>query len=252
LIIGGKSPLRSKSLNERYRLITPIIMQLRTSVVSPGSVIFMQMRTWLSFLVLSTVTSVWSQSARQNSRTAERFVINKNRPYVYVRFDHMGKGVPLFDDEPSERVWLRFVNNCTVSIVLETFRLPDGSAKGEVGLIHGVVRDQQVGLNIEDENDALPPLTIGAAKQVATTKMPAGYIFDVVSSQTVAPGEFVLFTVPVTHLSKHWHIEIPFDFCVPMGKGPRDPIIGGQPEMVLEYSAWDLPETIQQQLEHRQ
>jgi hypothetical protein len=60
----------------------------------------------------------------------------------------------------------------------------------------------------------------------------------------VAPGDSVLFSVPINHPgTKHgaWHMEVPFWFGVPSGHGPRDPIIGGEPLMSLSYSVYDLP-----------
>jgi hypothetical protein len=47
--------------------------------------------------------------------------------------------------------------------------------------------------------------------------------------------------MPVNHLSKSWHVEIPFEFELPKGKGSRDPINGGIPVMAVQYSLWDLP-----------
>jgi hypothetical protein len=46
-------------------------------------------------------------------------------------------------------------------------------------------------------------------------------------------------------------MEIPYEFDLPRGKGPRQQIVGGQPSMILSYSAWDLPEDVQQQLKIR-
>jgi hypothetical protein len=78
--------------------------------------------------------------------------------------------------------------------------------------------------------------------------MPRGYEFDVSTVENIPPGKSVLFSVPVTHLSKSWHIEIPYEFDVPPGKGPRQSIVGGEPRMFLIYSAWDLPQDIQEQI----
>jgi len=71
--------------------------------------------------------------------------------------------------------------------------------------------------------------------------MPRGYMEEVASLVTVGPGEEILFRMPVNHLSKWWHVEIPFEFELPKGKGPRDPLNGGEPNMVVQYSLWDLP-----------
>ena len=49
-------------------------------------------------------------------------------------------------------------------------------------------------------------------------------MFHVASLITIGPGEEILFSLPVNHLNKNWHIEIPFNFELPQGKGPRDPL----------------------------
>jgi len=85
--------------------------------------------------------SAWGQVKNQNSAPPTPFVIDQNRPYVYLRFDHMSAGERFSDDEPPKRVWFRFVNNCGVGVVLRTFGVPEGSPKDEVGVMHNVVKD---------------------------------------------------------------------------------------------------------------
>jgi len=177
------------------------------------------------------------------------FVIDQNRPYVYLLFDHVGKAVGYSKDEPQTRVWLRFVNNCKVAIVLRTFGAPEGSSKEEAGLIHEVVKDVQ--FRIREVKVEPPPLNGESSEPDEEPQMPTGYNFDVSSAESVPPGQSLLFSVPVTHLSKSWHLEIPYTFDLPPGKGPRLPIVGGEPKMVLLYSGWDLPDEVQKQLKIR-
>jgi len=63
--------------------------------------------------------------------------------------------------------------------------------------------------------------------------VPRGYLFHVASLITIDPGEEILFSLPVNHLNRNWHIEIPFNFELPQGKGPRDPLNGGEPLMAV-------------------
>jgi hypothetical protein len=72
-------------------------------------------------------------------------------------------------------------------------------------------------------------------------EVPRGSMFHVASLVSIEPGRDILFSLPVNHLSKKWHIEIPFEFELPKGKGRRVPINGGIPVMVVQYSLWDLP-----------
>ena len=173
------------------------------------------------------------------------FVTDQNRPYVYLQFDHMGVGAKFSDDEPPRRVWFRFVNNCAVGIVLRTFGVPEGSAKGEVGVMHDVVRDApKSGLIL----GVTPERNTANRDPRQKEKMPTGYDRDVSSTASIAPGQSVLFSVPVSHLGKSWHIEIPYSFDLPYGTGPRQPTTAGEPRMVLLYYVWDLPQDLQQQL----
>jgi len=179
--------------------------------------------------------------------TADPFRQDENRPYVHLRFDHTGTGVRFSDDEPLKRVWFRFVNNCNVGIVLRTISVPEGTLKDEIGVIHDVVKDPPP-FRIRGVNTDPPPVNIQGSEPPQEAKMPTGYDSEFSSTESIPPGKSALFSVPVTHLSKLWHLEIPYAFDVPTGKGPRQPIIGGEPRMVLIYSAWDLPEDIQRQL----
>jgi hypothetical protein len=202
----------------------------------------------LTMVLLCPFLSAWSQPTNQTSGFPG-FVIDENRPYVYLRFDYVGNGIRFSDDEPDQRVWLRFVNNCRIGIVLRTFGAPEGSPKDEVGVMHRVVKDVQ--FRIRDVEPEPPALNAKGAEPRQEAKMPGGYDFDLALAEIVPPGKSLLFSVPVTHLSKSWHMEIPYEFDLPPGKGPRQQIVGGQPSMTLRYSAWDLPENVQQQLKIR-
>jgi hypothetical protein len=203
-------------------------------------------RTCVIFAMVLLSVSAWSQLKNQTSAPPIPFVIDQNRPYVYLLFDHMGAGERFSDDEPPKRVWFRFVNNCGVGVGLRTFGVPEGSPKDEVGVMHDVVKDvPKFGvIHVNDPSD----LNRGSSDLHRNEKMPMGYDADVSSSASIPPGQSVLFSVPVTHLGKSWHIEIPYKLDLPSGKGPRHPAVGGEPRMVLLYYVWDLPQDIQQEL----
>jgi hypothetical protein len=78
--------------------------------------------------------------------------------------------------------------------------------------------------------------------QFRTRRQEVGEVSGVI---TIAPGESVLFSVPVTHVgsrNSRWHMEIPFKFDAPHGKGVGDALAGGEPIMALWYSHYDLPD----------
>jgi hypothetical protein len=174
------------------------------------------------------------------------FVINPNRTYIYLKFDHLGPGIPRSEDEPRTRAWLWLVNNCRVGVVVAENGTPDGSPKEERQIMYDVVptiapsRGVIVfGAKVGD----IKPEQKKPARSVPgdSEKMPRGYMEEVGSSESIAPGEQILFSVPANHFSERWHIEIPYTFDLPQGKCCRDADIGGEPKMVIEYSLWDLP-----------
>lgn len=185
----------------------------------------------------------------QTADTVSSFVIDPNRPYVYLRFDHVGVGIRRNEGEPTSRIWLRLVNNCRVPITVSSFGVPDGSPEGETGVMDEVVpvivSGIPVGVRIP-ETTLPPPLGPATPEQRPPTsakadEMPSGYMSEVRSSESIQPSEDVLFSVPTNHVSKRWYFEIPFHFDLPIGKGPRDENIGGEPRVVVAYSMWDMP-----------
>ena len=92
-------------------------------------------------------------------------------------------------------------------------------------------------------------------KEQALTTMPDGYMSEVSSVVTVAPGDSVLFSIPVSHVgtsNSRWHMEVPFNFDLRKGRGPRDPSVGGEPIMMLRYSHYDLPDDAKAAIEKLQ
>ncbi len=192
----------------------------------------------------------------QKPQPLSSFVIDATRPYVYLKFDHLGQGVPLNENEPSQRLWFRLVNNSKVPIVIDTFGVPEGSPKDECGVMDKVVRNEVGG---DGAVTVLPPMRssspLGSSEKPAVDQkpegMPYGYWFHVGSTMSIPPGEAVLFSLPTSHLSTGWHVQIPFTFEVPHGRGPRDPAVGGEPEMFLSYFLADLPDEVRSKIQKR-
>ena len=202
-------------------------------------------------MCLLTLLCVGAVSAQMRKpRTFSDFVINPNRPFVYVKIDHVGQGEPRSEDEPPLRVWLRLVNNYRVPIIVHTFGVPEGSPTYEQGVMYKVVANPPVfgGMQMYMPGPSTPhqpqavtePKEQSAPAQTEPDETPSGYMFHVGSFQSLAPGEQVLFSVPANHFDSRWHMEIPIDFELPKGKGPRDVSIGGLPKMVVDYSLLGL------------
>jgi hypothetical protein len=200
--------------------------------------------------VISVVIASVVCSTAQNAHSQNDFVIDENRPYVYLVFDHMGKGPRFTEDEPATRIWFKLVNNCRVPIRVRTFGAPKSDSDAvrsfgtpnlgsEVGVLHDVVRDTEM-LVITSDLDPRPT-------EKKLSKMPIGYVAELSSVATIAPSASLLFSVPTNHLGENWHMEIPFNFEVPR-KCCRPENIGGEPKMVLLYSISDLPDNIKHQV----
>jgi hypothetical protein len=145
-------------------------------------------RTCVIFtMLLFSFVSAWSQSKGQGSAPPTRFVIDENRPYVCLRFDQFGTSPRFSDDEPPKRVWFRFVNNCTVGIVLRTFGVPGGSQKEEIGVMHDIVKDEPQ-FRIHGVGNGSPPLNTQSSESSQEAGIPMGYDFEVSSLESIPPG----------------------------------------------------------------
>jgi hypothetical protein len=67
------------------------------------------------------------------------FSFDPNRPYVYLKFDHIGPGIPGDRRESKSRIWLRLTNNCRVAINVHESGTPEGSPDDERGIRYKVV-----------------------------------------------------------------------------------------------------------------
>lgn len=202
-------------------------------------------------------------SCSQATRKPINFVIDSNREFVYLKFDHLGKGIKRREEEPELRIWLKLVNNCNVPIQVNTYSLPDGSPREEIGLMDEVVKDTPprimiidtpppppVYLNIlgSDYPSAQPEPAAGSHVQNEPQEPPADYWFELGSLMIIQPNHEILFSIPVDQLGWNWHIQIPFEFEVPKGKVPRAPEVGGSPEMYISYSLYDLPDDVRSKI----
>ncbi|MGB8979013.1 MAG: hypothetical protein WCC32_15090, partial [Terriglobales bacterium] len=63
-------------------------------------------------------------------------------------------------------------------------------------------------------------------------------------------SESLLFSIPVNHLSRTWHLEIPFRFDLPHKRPSHyEENIGGRPYLMIGYWLSDLPADARKQVE---
>ncbi len=94
--------------------------------------------TVLTLCVVAPDALTQAQTAQDDGHT---FLRDPANTFVFLKFDHLGTGVRRSESEPSTRIWLRFVNNTNIPIQLQAYGTPQGSLRGEVGVMDNVVLD---------------------------------------------------------------------------------------------------------------
>ncbi|HSY66708.1 MAG TPA: hypothetical protein VK829_19110 [Terriglobales bacterium] len=234
----------------------------------------------LWFVVATCLQAQKAEQGTPADQTAQTFRLDPHRPLVYLKFDHIGQGTRMNDQEPSARIWLHLINNCRLPIVVDAGGQVEGGLKGEI-YVDNVVRlnPPSNGVSVLDSqvepDSPVIPTTLTDPGQPPNRKnptnvkpqakptaddeprMPAGYpSSDVVSTETILPGAGVLFSVPIDFVTKKWHFEITFhlgpeasDGRIPEGSAFVNRDVRGQVEMILSYNFWDLPEEHQAEVE---
>jgi hypothetical protein len=182
---------------------------------------------------LSLILVVFLISARAQNKTAQPFVLDQAKPYVYIAFDHSGRRKPLGPGESKQGFWLRFVNNCRVPVTIGTF----GTGTGDPGI--GVL-DEVVPIPTTGFGGIPEAPETGPSKPTASP--PEGYYAEVHSSMTVHPGENVLFSVPSDHLSPSWYLRVRFTLDVPRAKVVDRPY--NQPYSYADFRWEQLPDEV--------
>ena len=170
-----------------------------------------QLKPAIWLFVLASCVCASGQSQRRVD-----FVIDASKPYVFLKFDHIGSRRPIREGESSTGVWLRVVNNCHVPIVFEG---RDGTP-GEPGvvLLDEVVDKEPMleifasptpDIQVESEPPTEPSGPIGNAVS-KPNKKPNGYTSELPGTYRVAPGKELLFSFPRNHVSSGWYMRVKF------------------------------------------
>jgi hypothetical protein len=210
---------------------------------------YVSVRHPLVLAVFSLAVSLCFASPQvHESGNGNSFVINPDRPYVYLKFEHIGNGLQRSESEPTSRIWLLLTNNCRLPITVNTFGVPDGSPDDEQGVMDMIVAIEPPRVafsGITSDGSVVPKAFVKANAD----ELPHEYWFEVGSFESIPPGKALLFSVPINHVGPRWSFEIPFHFEVANGKFPRDPSVGGLPQMAFHYTMYDLPPEAQREVE---
>jgi hypothetical protein len=157
--------------------------------------------------------------------SAKNFEIDKSKPYVYIKFDHLGDRKPANDWESTKGLWLRLVNNCRLPIGISVLGLGTG--------------DPGVAVNFE----VVPTAGRDAPDSEQRKKMPFGYAADIGTLMTIPPKGDLLFSVPAESVTKQWYIEVRFGFVLPKPKSiNHQPSENYEPYSVVDFTWYMLPE----------
>jgi hypothetical protein len=181
-------------------------------------------------LVLFSVLSASAASAQAQKRPSS-FVVDTSHPYVYLKFDHVGKRQPLSRQELDRGLWIRLVNNCRLPITVATFD----------------TETSDPGIGVDDEIVPVdlnaPPIGRGShagegpPTEQPNASIPDGYSSgDVVNSTTVAPGTSLLINLPANHVGPSWELQIKFYLNV-----AGQEFYGYGPYSVVSFSWPDVP-----------
>lgn len=200
------------------------------------------------------------------------FALDSTRPYVYLEFDHVGRRQPLEPGESNRGLWLKFVNNCRLpvsistvprenanpGITLEDEVIPTSGPWG-VGPAETIPSPALGGLippggNVEPKpktahsRSGAGPVGAQVGQQPAIfegegypAEPPVGYSSEFITPRAVSPGESVLFSVPIEHVSPRWYIRVRFTLVVtPPVRGDEEPY------SYVEFSWRNIPEKLRE------
>jgi hypothetical protein len=184
-------------------------------------------------LILLLATGAFAQESNISN-----FVLDTSKPYVYLKFDHIGSRQPRFQGEGNTGLWLRAVNNCRLPILFEGHN----ALPGESGfyLFHEVV-EEELYMTILDKTIE----EIEKDKKLKQQKLkskPWGYSDDTGGRIWIQPGKDILFSVPINHVDDDWYIRVEFTFALYDSSS-----LSNGPVSYLTFKKWDIPKQFRDQ-----
>jgi hypothetical protein len=178
----------------------------------------------LLFLLLA------ANASAQNT-SVQSFVLDQSKPFVYLKFDHIGPRKPLRNGEGNTGLWLRVVNNCRIPIVFESFSMPSGEPG--VGLMDEVVETEpilQVYSTPEEKEEIQRREKLRKSKH-----KPEGYSSATSGVARVQPGSDTLFSVPLNHVDDDWYMRVKFALDIDKSS------VAVGPFTYLRFYEWNIP-----------
>ena len=207
-------------------------------------------KTLFSSIIIMFAVALVSASECKSQVQDEKLSIDATKPYIYLVFDHIGPRKPLRIAEPDEGIWLQLVNNSKYPIsvlaasdwawvsdqVIPDAPIPMGDSEGNA-VVYGpgqsdysdiFLDPNQAEAEVRGAEHASKSLACSNNSTVSQAVRPHGYNEGeqpgVLALQMIPPGGHRLFSLPVNHVSKAWHIEVPFRFALKHSGPERQPV----------------------------
>jgi hypothetical protein len=159
------------------------------------------------------------------------FVIDQSKPYVFLKFDHIGPRKAAQHGEENIGLWLKVVNNCRIPIVLGGHNALAGDP--------GYYIDDEV---IEEAPSMITyvktekEMEIGNKSGKKTMKSkPLGYSSSVAGVIRIQPGEDVLVSFPINHVDDDWYLRVKVALAINKSS------IAAGPFTYLPFFIYDIP-----------
>jgi hypothetical protein len=176
--------------------------------------------------LLGLVPWLLSSTIAISQISPKNFKVDDWKPYVYIDFDHLGERKTVDDWGSTHGLWLRLKNNCRIPITVSALDWGTG--------------DPGAALPFE----VVPYGGIFGPDPEQWKKMPHGFAADFGTRVTILPGKDFLFSVPAESVSKHWYIQVRFDFQFPDQKEKKGSTAGHyEPYSVANFEWTNIPES---------
>ena len=140
------------------------------------------------------------QAAPQLASRKPSISIDSLRPYVDMVFDHLGNRQPLQGEEVRTGVWLRLRNNCILPIRIRVRR--EQQRGDRLILAHDII----------EHPSSIPKIPDSRQKR----SKPEGYSsIDVIQWEIIQPGSALLFSLPLSHISRDWSPRFEIELMFP-------------------------------------
>jgi len=189
----------------------------------------LQLKKLMMIFVLLFAISAFSQDLKPSD-----FIIDSSKPFVYLKFNHIGLVKPNPDSTAENYLWLKVINNCRLPIVFSS----QGPLPGYPGVsIEDEVVEQEQGIQVISNLDMEDFDKHQELRKERLKHKPQGYSFEVSGVVHVQPGKEIIVSFPLNHVDDFWYLRIKFAFDLNRSSASLGPYI------YLPFYKWDIPKS---------